>query len=33
MELRNAAREFFRGGGLEVDLDKRTVRLTRIIKW
>ncbi|CAA7410646.1 unnamed protein product [Spirodela intermedia] len=33
MELRNAAREFFHRGGLEVDLDKRTVRLTRIVKW
>ncbi|MQM06602.1 hypothetical protein Taro_039428 [Colocasia esculenta] len=33
LELRNAAREFFLGGGLEVDLEKRSVHLTRIIKW
>ncbi|XP_030508222.2 uncharacterized protein LOC115722971 [Cannabis sativa] len=32
-ELRTAAREFFQGIGMEVDLDKRTVHLTRIIKW
>ncbi|XP_059457747.1 uncharacterized protein LOC132187446 [Corylus avellana] len=32
-ELRCAAREFFQGGGMEVDLEKRTVYLTRIIKW
>jgi hypothetical protein len=32
-ELRSAAREFFRRTGIEVDLDKRTVYLTRIIKW
>ncbi|XP_057961274.1 uncharacterized protein LOC131153168 [Malania oleifera] len=32
-ELRSAAREFFQRGGMEVDLDKRTVHLTRIIKW
>ena len=33
MELRNATREFFQGGGLEVDLENRTVFLTRIVKW
>lgn len=32
-ELRAAAREFFVGSGIEVDLDKRTIYLTRIIKW
>lgn len=32
-ELRRAAREFFEEGGVEVDLEKRTVYLTRIIKW
>ncbi|KAF7827506.1 DEP domain-containing mTOR-interacting protein [Senna tora] len=32
-ELRRAAREFFEEGGIEVDLEKRTVYLTRIIKW
>ncbi|GMH23953.1 hypothetical protein Nepgr_025796 [Nepenthes gracilis] len=32
-ELRGATREFFQRGGLEVDLAKRTVYLTRIIKW
>ncbi|KAM7463318.1 hypothetical protein LguiA_031439 [Lonicera macranthoides] len=32
-ELRCAAREFFLKDGLEVDLSKRTVYLTRIIKW
>ncbi|CAK9143897.1 unnamed protein product [Ilex paraguariensis] len=32
-ELRNAAREFFQRDGIEVDLAKRTVYLTRIIKW
>ncbi|KAK3014949.1 hypothetical protein RJ639_009161 [Escallonia herrerae] len=32
-ELRYAAREFFRKDGMEVDLAKRTVYLTRIIKW
>lgn len=32
-ELRCAAREFFLKDGLEVDLAKRTVYLTRIIKW
>ncbi|KAI4373170.1 hypothetical protein MLD38_011328 [Melastoma candidum] len=32
-ELRCAAREFLQNGGMEVDLDKRTVKLTRIIKW
>ncbi|KAL5552991.1 hypothetical protein UlMin_040392 [Ulmus minor] len=31
-ELRCAAREFFRSVGIEVNLDKRTVHLTRIIK-
>ncbi|KAF9624081.1 hypothetical protein IFM89_007779 [Coptis chinensis] len=32
-ELRHAAREFLSGDGMEVDLEKRTVYLTRIIKW
>ncbi|KAI4369103.1 hypothetical protein MLD38_017590 [Melastoma candidum] len=32
-ELRCAAREFLQNGGMEVDLDKRTVKLTRFIKW
>ncbi|XP_058098044.1 uncharacterized protein LOC131243012 [Magnolia sinica] len=32
-ELRFAAREFFLGNGIEVDLEKRTVHLTRITKW
>ncbi|XXG72038.1 hypothetical protein AAC387_Pa07g1221 [Persea americana] len=32
-ELRVAAREFFVGGAMEVDLDKRTVYFSRIIKW
>lgn len=32
-ELRHAAREFFRAGGAEVDLENRTVHLTGIIKW
>lgn len=32
-ELRVAAREFFIGGGIEVNLEKRTIYLTRIIKW
>ncbi|XP_010918370.1 uncharacterized protein [Elaeis guineensis] len=32
-ELRYAAREFFLNGGMEVDLGKRTVHLTKIIKW
>ncbi|KAB5544941.1 hypothetical protein DKX38_013053 [Salix brachista] len=32
-ELRCAAREFFQRNGMEVDLEKRTVHLTRIIKW
>ncbi|XP_054825597.1 uncharacterized protein LOC129323071 [Prosopis cineraria] len=32
-ELRRATREFFEEGGAEVDLEKRTVYLTRIIKW
>nr|CAD1836203.1 unnamed protein product [Ananas comosus var. bracteatus] len=33
VELRHAAREFLLNGGMEVDLEKRTVYLTRIIKW
>ncbi|XP_073000653.1 uncharacterized protein [Typha latifolia] len=33
VELRHAAREFFINGGMEVDLEKRTVYLSRIIKW
>ncbi|KAK6242500.1 hypothetical protein QUC31_013805 [Theobroma cacao] len=32
-ELRCAAREFFQRGGIEINLEKRTVHLTRIIKW
>ncbi|PON50248.1 Dishevelled [Parasponia andersonii] len=32
-QLRSAAREFFQIIGMEIDLDKRTVHLTRIIKW
>ncbi|KAI9075731.1 hypothetical protein K1719_042347 [Acacia pycnantha] len=32
-ELRRAAREFFEEGGVEVNLDKRTVYLSPIIKW
>lgn len=32
-ELRSATREFFQSGGMEVNLEKRTVYLTRIIKW
>lgn len=33
VELRCAAREFFQSGAVVVDLERRTVRLTRIIKW
>ncbi|CAN6310752.1 unnamed protein product [Urochloa humidicola] len=32
-ELRHAAREFFLHGGVEIDLESRTVHLTRIVKW
>ncbi|KAF0929488.1 hypothetical protein E2562_021584 [Oryza meyeriana var. granulata] len=32
-ELRHAAREFFLNGSVEIDLESRTVHLTRIIKW
>ena len=32
-ELRGATREFFENEGIEVDLEKRTVHLTRIFKW
>ncbi|KAG2537428.1 uncharacterized protein LOC120690651 [Panicum virgatum] len=32
-ELRHAAREFFLHGGVEIDLENRTVHLTRIVKW
>ncbi|XP_010529868.1 PREDICTED: uncharacterized protein LOC104806584 isoform X2 [Tarenaya hassleriana] len=32
-ELKRAAREFFQNGGIEVDLDKRTVYLSQIMKW
>ncbi|XP_031371477.1 uncharacterized protein LOC116187038 [Punica granatum] len=32
-ELRSAAREFFQSDGMDVQLDRRTVKLTRIIKW
>lgn len=32
-ELRYATREFFQRDGIEIDLAKRTVYLTRIIKW
>ncbi|XP_042394947.1 uncharacterized protein LOC121985509 [Zingiber officinale] len=33
VELRYAAREFFVHGGVEVDLEKRVVHLSRIFKW
>ncbi|ONK57207.1 uncharacterized protein A4U43_C10F17700 [Asparagus officinalis] len=33
LELRDAAREFFNNGGIEIDLSKRTVYLTKIMKW
>jgi hypothetical protein len=32
-ELRHAAREFLLDGGVEIDIETRTVHLTRIIKW
>ncbi|CAI0431920.1 unnamed protein product [Linum tenue] len=32
-ELRSAAREFFQRGGIEVDLETRTVHLSRTMKW
>ncbi|KFK38557.1 hypothetical protein AALP_AA3G129100 [Arabis alpina] len=32
-ELKRAAREFFQNGGIEVVLDKRTIHISRIIKW
>lgn len=32
-ELRVAAREFFHGGGIEVNLEKRNVYLSKILKW
>ncbi|WCJ17613.1 glutaredoxin-related [Euphorbia peplus] len=32
-ELKYAAREFFQRSGMEVDLEKRSVYLSRIIKW
>lgn len=32
-ELRTATREFFQQGGIDVDLNRRTAHLTRIIKW
>ncbi|KAK7308461.1 hypothetical protein VNO77_42067 [Canavalia gladiata] len=32
-ELKCAAREFFENGGIEVDLEKRTIHLTPILKW
>uniref|UniRef100_A0A0D9XKS0 DEP domain-containing protein n=1 Tax=Leersia perrieri TaxID=77586 RepID=A0A0D9XKS0_9ORYZ len=32
-ELRHAAREFLLNGGIEIDIESRTVHLTRIIKW
>ncbi|KAJ0096219.1 hypothetical protein Patl1_15712 [Pistacia atlantica] len=32
-DLRFATREFFQRGGMEVNLDGRTIYLTRIIKW
>ncbi|XP_044971148.1 uncharacterized protein LOC123431437 [Hordeum vulgare subsp. vulgare] len=32
-ELRHAAREFLLDGGVEIDLETRTVHLTRIVKW
>lgn len=33
VELRQAAREFFKDGGIEIDFTKRTVYLSRIFKW
>ncbi|KAH7570740.1 hypothetical protein JRO89_XS05G0173800 [Xanthoceras sorbifolium] len=32
-ELRSAARDFFHNGGMDVNLENRTLHLTRIIKW
>ncbi|EOA32841.1 hypothetical protein CARUB_v10016154mg [Capsella rubella] len=32
-ELKRAAREFFQNGGIEIALDKRTIHLSRIMKW
>ncbi|KAE8719820.1 Phytosulfokin receptor 1 [Hibiscus syriacus] len=32
-ELRSAAREYFQNGAIEINLDRRIVSLTRIIKW
>ncbi|KAK8526130.1 hypothetical protein V6N13_017192 [Hibiscus sabdariffa] len=32
-ELRSAAREYFQNGAIEINLERRTVSLTRIIKW
>ncbi|CAA7016168.1 unnamed protein product [Microthlaspi erraticum] len=32
-ELKRAAREFFQHGAIEIVLDKRTIHLSRIIKW
>lgn len=32
-ELRQATREFFKNGGMEINLEKRTLYLTRIINW
>ncbi|GMI75265.1 hypothetical protein like AT3G11920 [Hibiscus trionum] len=32
-ELRSAARQYFQNGAIEINLDRRTVSLTRIIKW
>ncbi|KAF3327998.1 hypothetical protein FCM35_KLT06604 [Carex littledalei] len=33
VDLRQAAREFFQDGGIEIDFAKRTVYLSRIFKW
>ena len=32
-ELRCATREFFENDGIEVDLEKRTIHITPILKW
>ncbi|KAK8627683.1 hypothetical protein V6N13_135287 [Hibiscus sabdariffa] len=32
-ELRSAAREYFQNGAIEINLERRTVSLTRIINW
>lgn len=32
-ELRCAAKEYFKRGAIQINMEKRTVYLTRIIKW